>query len=434
MKKSKATKRTLLLSVLAMLLCMVMLVGTTFAWFTDSASTAVNEIQAGTLDVQLLGTDDTSLEGKTLNFVKAANDAGNEEILWEPGCTYELQPFKIKNNGNLALKYKIQIAGIDGDAELNNVIEWTYTVDGMVSDIKEEGHLTAGQETRLITIKGHMQESADNQYQGLSIKGIGITVVATQDTVEYDSYKNTYDEGAQYDDVVVVGTVDEFNTNLEDGKTIVLSQNLELTGDLSVNKNITIVGNENTPITKYPVYVGADNTVTFKNVNFNDTTAKEKASSVYGGDFKGTMIFDGCTFGDSNWESVQVTPKGDATIIFRNCTFTAENAMKRFIHIEPAANNAFKLNITIANCTFNGCELVNYSASDPNSVIDLDYIAAGSTLTLGGCEFYNSDNTLASATGAHAYFCAPAPSYSRTYDYDAMYNMLTGSVQTYTVE
>ena len=51
MKKSKATKRTLLLSVLAMLLCMVMLVGTTFAWFTDSASTAVSTIQAGTLDV-----------------------------------------------------------------------------------------------------------------------------------------------------------------------------------------------------------------------------------------------------------------------------------------------------------------------------------------------------------------------------------------------
>ena len=103
MKKSKATKRTLLLSVLAMLLCMVMLVGTTFAWFTDSASTAVNTIQAGTLDVQLLDADGTSIEGQTLTW-KTADDRAQDQILWEPGCTYELQPFKIKNNGNLALK------------------------------------------------------------------------------------------------------------------------------------------------------------------------------------------------------------------------------------------------------------------------------------------------------------------------------------------
>ena len=156
MKKSKATKRTLLLSVLAMLLCMVMLVGTTFAWFTDSASTAVNTIQAGTLDVQLLDTADNSLEGQTLSFKKAAGHE-TEAILWEPGCTYELQPFKIKNNGNLALKYKIQIAGIQGDAKLNEAIVWTYKVGGTApADLSAEGHLTAGQATELITISGNM--------------------------------------------------------------------------------------------------------------------------------------------------------------------------------------------------------------------------------------------------------------------------------------
>ena len=52
--------------------------------------------------------------------------------------------------------------------------------------------------TESIVIKGHMKEDAGNEYQGLSIDGIGITVVATQDTVEYDSNDNQYDAGAEY--------------------------------------------------------------------------------------------------------------------------------------------------------------------------------------------------------------------------------------------
>ena len=124
MNNTKTTKRALLSSVMAMLLCITMLIGTTFAWFTDSASTAVNKIQAGTLEVQLLDEQGNSLEGQTLAWQKAAG-AENEEVLWEPDCTYNLQSFKIKNNGNLALKYKIAISGIGGDAELNEVIDWS---------------------------------------------------------------------------------------------------------------------------------------------------------------------------------------------------------------------------------------------------------------------------------------------------------------------
>ena len=86
MSNTKATKRALLLSVMAMLVCVAMLVGTTFAWFTDSASTAVNKIQAGTLDIQLLDESGASLEGQTLSWKKASG-AANETVLWEPGCT-----------------------------------------------------------------------------------------------------------------------------------------------------------------------------------------------------------------------------------------------------------------------------------------------------------------------------------------------------------
>ena len=211
MTNRKSTKRALLGSVMAMVLCLAMLVGATFAWFTDTASTGVNKIQAGNLDVvlEMQNADGkwVSAEGKTLDFVKAA-DAKGEAILWEPGCTYELPALRIRNNGNLALKYKVIITGINGSAKLNTVIDWTIGDVAMGA----EQHLAAG-ESNAFTIKGHMKESAGNEYMNESIDGIAITVVATQDTVESDSFDKDYDADAEYP-VVAVGDV---NT---DGDTV----------------------------------------------------------------------------------------------------------------------------------------------------------------------------------------------------------------------
>ena len=211
MTNRKSTKRALLGSVMAMVLCQAMLVGATFAWFTDTASTGVNKIQAGKLDVALEMKDAAgqwvSAEGKTLDFVKAA-DAKGEAILWEPGCTYTLPELRVVNNGNLALKYKVTITGINGSAKLNEAIEWTIGDVAMGA----EQHLKAG-ESNEFTIKGHMKESAGNEYMDLTISGISITVYATQDTVESDSFNNTYDASATYP-VVAVGDV---NT---DGDTV----------------------------------------------------------------------------------------------------------------------------------------------------------------------------------------------------------------------
>ena len=75
MNNKRATKRALLTSVMALVMCVVMLVGTTFAWFTDTASTGVNKIQAGNLDIELQMKEGNSwvpAEGKTLQFKKAA--------------------------------------------------------------------------------------------------------------------------------------------------------------------------------------------------------------------------------------------------------------------------------------------------------------------------------------------------------------------------
>ena len=147
----------------------------------------------------LLRSQWVSAEGKTLNWVKAA---AGEQVLWEPGCTYTLPELRVVNNGNLALKYKLVISGIQGDAELNNVIDWTMTLDGAAYTLGEEHHLAAKNgetvDAGVLTISGKMQESAGNDYMNKSIDGIAITVVAAQDTVESDSFNNTYDANAEY--------------------------------------------------------------------------------------------------------------------------------------------------------------------------------------------------------------------------------------------
>ena len=203
MNESTKTKKALRGSLLALFLCIVLLIGTTFAWFTDIASTGVNKIQSGNLDVQLLystdGTNWHDAEGQTLKFLqKQANGSlvENADILWEPGCTYKLPQIKVKNNGNLALKYTMKVTGVEGDQKLNEVIDWTID-DKALTDFDDS--LTAGQSSNAMTIQGHMQESAGNEYQGLSIDGISITVYATQDTVESDSFNNQYDKDARVD-------------------------------------------------------------------------------------------------------------------------------------------------------------------------------------------------------------------------------------------
>ena len=212
MTNRKSTKRALLGSVMAMVLCLAMLVGATFAWFTDTASTNVNKIQAGNLDVVLEMQNAegkwVSAEGKTLNWVKAA---AGEQVLWEPGCTYELPALRIRNNGNLALKYKVVITGIQGSAKLNKAIDWTIGDVAMGA----EQHLAAG-ESNAFTIKGHMKESAGNEYMNESIDGIAITVVATQDTVESDSFGKDYDADAEYPVVAVADVNTNGDTVLKD--------------------------------------------------------------------------------------------------------------------------------------------------------------------------------------------------------------------------
>ena len=221
MNTKKATKRALLTSVMALVMCVVMLVGTTFAWFTDTASTGVNKIVSGNLHVEIQ--DKTGDKIENLEWVKENGDviANQEGILWEPGCTYLLTPFQIVNTGNLALKYKIVITGLDGDSPLLDVIKFTYkTASGEEFDMSAEGHLAAnGGSTGMITVSAHMDELANNDYMGKTLTGIKFTVYATQDTVENDSYNNQYDASAATDEFKqgvtisgIAGVADSYST------------------------------------------------------------------------------------------------------------------------------------------------------------------------------------------------------------------------------
>ena len=275
MSNTKLTKHALIVSIMAMLLCVAMLVGTTFAWFTDTASTAVNKIQAGNLDIQLLDEQGNSLEGQTLTWKKAAGAPADEQVLWEPGCTYQLQPIVIKNNGNLALKYKIVITGIQGDAELNNAIEWSITNTSATTALDADHPLAAGASDTL-TISGHMKESAGNEYQGKSIDGIAITVVATQDTVEYDSNNNTYDENATYPVTNSADLVAAIADATAGSVVSLTSGTFPLPTASIVGEGVTIAGNgaaNTVVVTEATGYTLENDNITIKNLTVDGTAA-----------------------------------------------------------------------------------------------------------------------------------------------------------------
>ena len=229
---SKSTKRALISSALAILMCVAMLIGTTFAWFTDTASTGVNKIVSGNLKVDIIGADSDSHIEK-LNFTKAATtdaEAG-AEILWEPGCRYLTEGFRIANNGNLALKWKAEINKdniTDGKVEgstiakdgksLLDVIDFyvVTSTDENADAVAIEnftGNLAKGAKSGVYYIKGVMKTTAGNDYQDLTLDGITITVYATQDTVENDSFNNQYDKYAQYGERTVKNEAPVVGTN-----------------------------------------------------------------------------------------------------------------------------------------------------------------------------------------------------------------------------
>ena len=232
MTSSKSTKRALISGALAILMCVAMLIGTTFAWFTDTASTGVNKIVSGKLDVVLemnIGGEWVDANGKTLPFLVAGEiPAEGTEILWEPGCTYRVPELRVRNNGNLSLQAYVYVSGFkasgESDVDLRNVIDWKMnTFDGMLTHPDKDISVIVnpGQSLKF-DLEAHMKEEAGNEYQGLSVEGISITVIAKQHTYEKDSIDDQYDKDAGYP----VASAAEMKEALANG------------GIVSVNKDI----------------------------------------------------------------------------------------------------------------------------------------------------------------------------------------------------
>jgi len=231
MKKHNSTKRALLLSVLSMLLCVSMLVGSTFAWFTDSVTSAGNIIKSGTLDVEMYWADGTkAVPVDESGWTDASAGAIFESEKWEPGYT-QVRHIQIKNKGTLALKYQIAIEATGEVSDLTDVID-VYYVDP-ATQVEDRTALTADRKlgtltealagmatsaygeleakaAHTVTLALKMQESAGNEYQDKSIgSAFAVKVYATQLNYEPDSFDENYDEGVNYIGGVIYEKVGE---------------------------------------------------------------------------------------------------------------------------------------------------------------------------------------------------------------------------------
>ena len=207
----KNTKRNVIVSaILTIALCCSLIVGGTYAWFTDTAKVNVNRVVSGTLDVELqMKNDDgewVNAEGETLSFLRMQEDGtlvAADDVLWEPGAKYRLPELRVINKGNVALKYAMLISGATGDLELLDVIDFTAAVDGEVAKIASDGKIIYG-ETVAVNENGSevaltatwVPTDHDNDYMDLTVENIAVTVYATQATGERDSEGPDYDAGA----------------------------------------------------------------------------------------------------------------------------------------------------------------------------------------------------------------------------------------------
>lgn len=292
--KKQNTRRALLLSALALLVCVSMLVGSTYAWFTDSVVSANNIIKSGTLDVVL--------EYKT-NWndawapVEPDTKLFAENAKFEPGYT-EVLFLRVSNAGSLALKYNLKVDVISEDPSTNMAGEefklsehlkvGTYVMDEMASGanyanllmpsmfgtreaalgsvastmqplaslvLGQDSAVLPGDDTAQVAVLVlNMPESVGNEANfktGVEAPKInlGITLLATQLVAESDSFGPEYDENAEFP--VVVNTISALKNAIENAApeaVIKLDADIDLGGEklvITEGKKLTINLNGN---------------------------------------------------------------------------------------------------------------------------------------------------------------------------------------------
>ena len=217
----KSTKRSLFTSIMALILCFSMLLGTTFAWFTDVVTSEGNKIVAGSLKIDLELYDKAT---GTWNSIKNSQSPIFNHKNWEPGYT-DVKVLRITNKGSLALKWDASIIPLDELTALADVIDvYIYSADIEPSyttrnnlekngfeksgtlrefaeglDTESASALMAG-ESDYLGIALKMRTEAGNEYKNLSCGEFDIRIVATQYSAESekDSFDENYDSGAQF--------------------------------------------------------------------------------------------------------------------------------------------------------------------------------------------------------------------------------------------
>ena len=301
MTKVYSTKKALVVAGLALVLCLSMLVGTTFAWFTDSVTSSNNIIKAGNLDVEMYWADGTLAVPTTdEGWADASTGAIFNYDKWEPGYA-QVRHIKIANVGTLALKYKVTIVANGEVSDLANVIDVYYldpaaqiadrstltdnnklgTLTEVLAALGETGNgsLVAGT-ADVITLAFKMQENAGNEYQGKSIgTDFSVQLVATQFTSETDSFDDQYDKDATLPELSYA--TKEENETAEvaiDNTKIDIPANAPA-GDYSLevtNKSEYTDVDGNTTVTmditlkKDGVKVAADGTIVYNTLNFSN--------------------------------------------------------------------------------------------------------------------------------------------------------------------
>ena len=313
MKNKKTTKHALLMSALALLMCLSMFVGSTYAWFTDSVTSEGNIVKSGTLEVTMEWAD-----GKTDPANTTWTDASTGPIfnssLWEPGYT-EVRHIKISNIGSLALNYQLSVVADGEISELAEVLD-VYFMDPAEqisdsSDLEEilplgslkealsyieseaNGSLLS-KESVIITIVLQMQNNASNDFQGLSIGSeFSVRLLATQMPYEEDSF------GSDYDDVKIVSSYSAITAGKGSDGDYMLS------GDMAA-ENLLFFGN---------------GTKTSIDLNGNTITAENTEQFIFGAQKGGVLTLNGD--GVVNCGKGFMANKENAEIIINGGTYNA---------------------------------------------------------------------------------------------------------------
>lgn len=296
------TKKSLLMSAISLLLCISMLIGSTFAWFTDSVTSAGNKIQSGTLKVDLELLDKET--GKWNSLKESQAPIFNYDK-WEPGYV-DTKVLKVENEGNLALKWVAKFYSEYQLSILADVIDvYVRPSDseiGYPTDRNLEGYTCVGnlrtfinsiekttwgtleaKEASYLGIALKMREEAGNEYQGLSLGGaFDIRIYATQYTSESDSFNNQYDKNATFEDLANTSIMATATKTLAAGANSV-DFDLSYNG-LKIAKVIvpaSAIANTAEPVT-----------VTFDGINPSQAAIVDDNTKAYSYDIKVTNLKD----------------------------------------------------------------------------------------------------------------------------------------------